>query len=90
MVFESRNDPKNDPIILWLNGGPGCSSSTGLFFELGPSSINKTLHPVYNPYSWNSNASVIFLDQPVGVGYSYTGGDEVKNTLTAAKDVYVF
>lgn len=88
--FESRNDPKNDPIILWLNGGPGCSSSTGLFFELGPSSINKTLHPVYNPYSWNSNASVIFLDQPVGVGYSYTGGDEVKNTLTAAKDVYVF
>ncbi|KAL6453453.1 CPY1 Carboxypeptidase Y [Candida maltosa Xu316] len=88
--FESRNDPKNDPIILWLNGGPGCSSSTGLFFELGPSSINKTLHPVYNPHSWNSNASVIFLDQPVGVGYSYTGGEEVRNTVTAAKDVYKF
>ncbi|RCK55575.1 Carboxypeptidase Y [Candida viswanathii] len=88
--FESRNDPKNDPIILWLNGGPGCSSATGLFFELGPSSINKTLHPVHNPYSWNSNASVIFLDQPVGVGYSYTGGEQVKNTATAAKDVFVF
>ncbi|KAI5969129.1 hypothetical protein CANMA_001796 [Candida margitis] len=88
--FESRNDPKNDPIVLWLNGGPGCSSATGLFFELGPSSINSTLQPVYNPYSWNSNASVIFLDQPVGVGYSYSGGDEVRNTETAAKDVYVF
>ncbi|KAI5953424.1 hypothetical protein KGF54_002796 [Candida jiufengensis] len=88
--FESRNDPKTDPIVLWLNGGPGCSSSTGLFFELGPSSINSTLQPVYNPYSWNSNASVIFLDQPVGVGYSYSGGDEVKNTDTAAKNVYVF
>ncbi|EGW35321.1 uncharacterized protein SPAPADRAFT_48326 [Spathaspora passalidarum NRRL Y-27907] len=88
--FESRNDPANDPIILWLNGGPGCSSSTGLFFELGPSSINSTLQPVHNPYSWNSNASIIFLDQPVGVGYSYTGGDEVKNTATAAKDVFVF
>ncbi|CAK7891885.1 carboxypeptidase Y [[Candida] anglica] len=88
--FESRNDPENDPIILWLNGGPGCSSATGLFFELGPSSINATLQPVYNPYSWNSNASVIFLDQPVGVGYSYTGGEAVKNTATAAKDVFVF
>lgn len=88
--FESRNDPENDPVILWLNGGPGCSSSTGLFFELGPSSINATLQPEFNPYSWNSNASVIFLDQPVGVGYSYTGSDDVKDTATAAKDVFVF
>lgn len=88
--FESRNDPLNDPIILWLNGGPGCSSATGLFFELGPSLINATLQPVYNPYSWNSNASIIFLDQPVGVGYSYTEGEEVKSTASAAKDVYIF
>jgi cathepsin A (carboxypeptidase C) len=88
--FESRNDPENDPVILWLNGGPGCSSATGLFFELGPSLINATLQPVFNPHSWNTNASVIFLDQPVGVGYSYTGGESVKSTASAAKDVYVF
>lgn len=89
-LFESRNDPENDPVILWLNGGPGCSSATGLFFELGPSLINSTIQPVYNPYSWNSNATVIFLDQPVGVGYSYTEGEEIKNTASAAKDVYIF
>lgn len=88
--FESRNDPENDPVILWLNGGPGCSSATGLFFELGPSSINATLQPEFNPYSWNSNASVIFLDQPVGVGYSYTESDQVSSTAAAAKDVYIF
>lgn len=88
--FESRNDPANDPVILWLNGGPGCSSATGLFFELGPSLINATLQPVLNPYSWNSNASVIFLDQPVGVGYSYTEGDQISSTAAAAKDVFVF
>jgi cathepsin A (carboxypeptidase C) len=89
--FESRNDPVNDPVILWLNGGPGCSSMTGLFFELGPSSINgTTLKPVFNPYSWNSNASVIFLEQPVGVGYSYAEKSTVSSTQQAAEDVYAF
>jgi cathepsin A (carboxypeptidase C) len=85
--FESRNDPKNDPVVLWLNGGPGCSSLTGLFMELGPSSIDKNVNVKYNPYSWNSNASVIFLDQPVNVGYSYSGSS-VTNTIAAGKDVY--
>ncbi|RLV92904.1 Carboxypeptidase Y [Spathaspora sp. JA1] len=87
--FESRNDPANDPIILWLNGGPGCSSMTGLFFELGPASINAELKPVHNPHSWNNNASVIFLDQPINVGYSYSS-QSVSNTIAAGKDVYAF
>lgn len=87
--FESRNDPKNDPVVLWLNGGPGCSSLTGLFFELGPSSIGSDIKPHHNPYSWNSNASVIFLDQPVNVGYSYSSSG-VSNTVAASKDIYAF
>jgi cathepsin A (carboxypeptidase C) len=70
-----------------LNGGPGCSSLTGLFLELGPSRIDENLKLVYNPYSWNANASVIFLDQPVNVGFSYSGG-QVSNTVAAGKDVY--
>lgn len=73
--------------MLWLNGGPGCSSLTGLFLELGPASINKKLNIVNNPHSWNQNASVIFLDQPVNVGYSYSGSS-VSNTVAAGKDVY--
>jgi cathepsin A (carboxypeptidase C) len=85
--FESRNDPKNDPVVLWLNGGPGCSSLTGLFMELGPSSITKDKKVKYNPYSWNANASFIFLDQPVNVGFSYSGS-AVTNTVAAGKDVY--
>lgn len=85
--FESRNDPKNDPVVLWLNGGPGCSSLTGLFVELGPSLIDKKIKPVRNDFSWNSNASVIFLDQPVNVGYSYSGST-VSDTVAAGKDVY--
>lgn len=90
-MFESRNDPKNDPVVLWLNGGPGCSSLTGLFFELGPARIDRNLRLVHNPYSWNNNATVIFLDQPVNTGFSYTdGGDSVSDTVTASKDTYAF
>lgn len=55
--------------------------------ELGPSSINKKLQVVHNGFSWNNNASVIFLDQPVNVGFSYSGGS-VSNTVAAGKDVY--
>ncbi|KAG8528891.1 uncharacterized protein KY384_006580 [Bacidia gigantensis] len=85
--FESRNNPETDPVVLWLNGGPGCSSLTGLFMELGPASINSKIEIVHNPSSWNSNASVIFLDQPVNVGYSYSGSS-VSNTVAASKDIY--
>jgi len=55
--------------------------------ELGPSSIDKNIKINYNPSSWNANASVIFLDQPVNVGFSYSGGS-VSNTVAAGKDVY--
>jgi cathepsin A (carboxypeptidase C) len=85
--FESRNDPKNDPVVLWLSGGPGCSSLIGLFMELGPASVNKKIEVVHNPAAWNSNASVIFLDQPVNVGFSYSS-NPVSNTVAAGKDVY--
>jgi cathepsin A (carboxypeptidase C) len=74
-------------VVLWLNGGPGCSSLTGLFLELGPATIDKNLKVVNNPYSWNNNASVIFLDQPVNVGFSYSGSP-VSDTVAAGKDVY--
>ncbi|KAI5965650.1 uncharacterized protein KGF55_001012 [Candida pseudojiufengensis] len=79
--FESRNDPINDPLILWLSGGPGCSSNIGLAMELGPSMINATIQPDFNPYAWNSNASLLFLDQPASVGFS-TVGDQSEIPFT--------
>lgn len=87
--FESRNKPSEDPVVLWLNGGPGCSSLTGLFFELGPSSIDADLKPKFNEYSWNNNASIIFVDQPLNVGLSYSDdGTEPVNSVVAERDVY--
>ncbi|KAL1732956.1 Alpha/Beta hydrolase protein [Schizophyllum commune] len=89
--FESRNDPAKDDVIFWTNGGPGCSSSIGLFMELGPCRVLDESGAKYHPESWNSNANLFFIDQPVGVGYSYADyGEHVYTTEDGAKDIAAF
>ncbi|KAG8739484.1 hypothetical protein FRC10_005580 [Ceratobasidium sp. 414] len=89
--FESRSNPSKAPLVLWLNGGPGCSSSTGLLFELGPCNIaDEGRNTTFNKYSWNTHANVLFLDQPINVGYSYSEGGTVNTSPLAAEDVWSF
>jgi cathepsin A (carboxypeptidase C) len=90
--FEARFRPDEAPLVLWLNGGPGCSSSTGLLFELGPCNIaDGGRSTTRNQHSWNTHANMIFLDQPVNVGYSYADdGTTVNNSPVAGQDVYAF
>ncbi|KAJ7073301.1 serine carboxypeptidase [Mycena belliarum] len=89
--FESRNDPDTDDVIFWTNGGPGCSSSLGLFMELGPCRISDGNGPSVHPESWTTNANIFFVDQPIGVGYSYADyGETVGTTEEAAKDIAAF
>uniref|UniRef100_A0A0D3FNM7 carboxypeptidase D n=1 Tax=Oryza barthii TaxID=65489 RepID=A0A0D3FNM7_9ORYZ len=74
---ESERSPSTGPVILWLTGGPGCSGFSGVVFEVGP--MKYVLEPyngslprlVYNQYSWTQMASILFLDTPVGSGFSY-------------------
>ncbi|XXG86574.1 hypothetical protein AAC387_Pa11g1437 [Persea americana] len=71
---ESSQDPATKRPVLWLNGGPGCSSlGYGAMEELGPfrvKSDGKTLYS--NDYAWNNVANVLFLESPAGVGFSYS------------------
>lgn len=72
MFLTSQSDPENDPLILWFNGGPGCSSMLAWAQEHGPflqSDYNLTFHK--NDYAWNKEANVIYVEQPAGVGFSY-------------------
>ncbi|KAL7605638.1 serine carboxypeptidase-like 40 [Lactuca sativa] len=83
------------PLLLWLNGGPGCSSlAYGAMQELGPFRVNSDGKTLYrNDFSWNHAANVLFLESPAGVGFSYSNsssdyincGDE-----STAADNYVF
>ncbi|XP_023156395.1 serine carboxypeptidase 1 [Zea mays] len=92
---ESPYDAAAKPLVLWLNGGPGCSSlGAGAMQELGPFRVNpdgKTLSR--NRHSWNNVANVIFLESPAGVGFSYSNTssdyDESGDTRTAV-DSYTF
>lgn len=85
---ESEKNPVNDSIIFWTNGGPGCSGLLGLFTELGPwrPQLDGTL--AYNTASWTSLASIVFLEQPAGVGFSYStdANDLHSNDFKAARD----
>nr|GAT47487.1 carboxypeptidase s1 [Mycena chlorophos] len=88
--FNARNDPDTAPLSLWFNGGPGSSSMLGLFQELGPCRINNQSTAVtLNPFSWNTNSNMLFIDQPVGVGFSH-GTMNVGTSLEAAADVWSF
>ncbi|GKV49927.1 hypothetical protein SLEP1_g56649 [Rubroshorea leprosula] len=91
---ESPENSSTNPLVLWLNGGPGCSSlGYGAMEELGPfrvSADGKTLFK--NPYAWNKVANVIFLESPAGVGFSYsnTSSDYTTGDTRTANDNYAF
>jgi len=91
-MFESQGNPKTDPVVLWLTGGPGCSSMLALFFENGPYTVNNdsTLSP--NPFSWNTNANLLYVDNPVGSGYSYleNGNGYVTDEEQVSKELWIF
>nr|XP_027091865.1 uncharacterized protein LOC113712581 [Coffea arabica] len=92
---ESPRNSSSNPLVLWLNGGPGCSSlGAGALTELGPFRVEKGGKILYrNQYAWNADANIIFLESPAGVGFSYTNttsdydftGDE-----RTAVDTYTF
>ncbi|CAF4787517.1 unnamed protein product [Pieris macdunnoughi] len=75
------------PWIIWLQGGPGASSLTGLFEEVGPLRVSKLGAIKRNPFTWIRNHSILFIDNPIGCGYSFTNHPDgyVSNMTTYSK-----
>ena len=72
---EAEENAANAPLVFWTNGGPGCSGLIGFLTEQGPfrPDINGNLE--LNEWRWNKIANMVFLEQPVGVGFSYSDND---------------
>ncbi|XP_042048777.1 serine carboxypeptidase-like 34 isoform X2 [Salvia splendens] len=94
--FEATKNPQKKPLLLWLNGGPGCSSiGYGQSEELGPFFPQQGKPKLkLNNNSWNKAANLLFLESPVGVGFSYTNTssdlkEHIGDTITAL-DSYNF
>ncbi|MEW5320025.1 MAG: hypothetical protein WDW38_011130 [Sanguina aurantia] len=92
----SEDDPVNDPFVLWMNGGPGCSSFDGFIYEMGPFAFTLTaanrVQLTDRPARWNLKANVLYLESPAGVGFSSSRhrSDYVTNDTATTRDAEVF
>ena len=83
LLVESQRDWETDPLIIWYNGGPGCSSMLAFMQEHGPYELkNGETTFTKNEYSWNKEANVLYIEQPAGVGYSFCDWENHKEDCT--------
>ncbi|KAK8300990.1 hypothetical protein V6Z11_D05G428400 [Gossypium hirsutum] len=86
---EAEKDPLTQPLTVWLTGGPGCSSVGDAFGSVGPFIVTKDAHGLQTNFiSWNKVSNLLFIDSPIGSGWSYSNtssdysnGDDSTNKI---------
>lgn len=87
--FEARNDAENAPLSVWLQGGPGVPSVTAAIGENGPCIVlDDSRSTELNAWSWNDKVSMLYIDQPVQVGFSYDS--LVNGTIDEVKTPFAY
>mmetsp|Transcript_32306 Transcript_32306/g.77210 ORF Transcript_32306/g.77210 Transcript_32306/m.77210 type:complete len:487 (+) Transcript_32306:65-1525(+) len=95
-VKSEHPEAENAPLILWSNGGPGCTSMEGAATEIGPLILEGIKvggfkgHFARNHFAWSKRAHLLFVDQPRYTGYSTGSGPFVLSSQDAAKDMVQF
>ncbi|TYG82211.1 hypothetical protein ES288_D01G069200v1 [Gossypium darwinii] len=90
---EAENDPLSLPLTIWLTGGPGCSSVGDSFVGIGPfTTTNNARCLKRNPYAWTKVSNMLFIDSPIGSGWSYsnTNSDYQAGDVSTNDDLVVF
>lgn len=80
-LYKNRHIANRQRTVLWLNGGPGCSSMDGALMEIGPYRVLEGGNLTYNNGSWDEFANVLFVDNPVGTGFSYVDSNSYVHEL---------
>lgn len=89
----SLSDPQNAPVILWLQGGPGTTSLLGFFAEHGPYRVAEgSTRAEFRQLTWAQRYSMLYVDQPVGAGYSFTENEAgyARNMTDVGRDMLEF
>jgi len=93
-AFNQTETSTQAPLIIWLEGGPGCSSAFGNYVQFGPVTIDKdnssNFHFGNNPFTWNQYAHILYIDQPTGTGFSQANGLNVSSTVQSSKHFQTF
>ncbi|KDB23903.1 hypothetical protein H109_04213 [Trichophyton interdigitale MR816] len=74
-LVESRSNPQNAPLTVYLNGGPGSTSLVGVFQETGPCEVieiaKDRLGTRAREWGWDRSSNMLYIDQPVQSGFSF-------------------
>ncbi|KAG9778888.1 Pheromone-processing carboxypeptidase KEX1 [Exophiala dermatitidis] len=87
--YANRHIADRPRTVIWLNGGPGCSSMDGALMELGPYRVQADGNLSYNDGSWDEFANLLFVDNPVGTGFSYVNTDSYLHELQEMADQFI-
>ncbi|KAL4930042.1 serine-type carboxypeptidase kexA [Aspergillus undulatus] len=87
--YQNRHIANRQRTIIWLNGGPGCSSMDGALMEVGPFRLKDNATLEYNEGSWDEFANLLFVDQPVGTGFSYAKTNSYLHELDVMAEQFV-
>ncbi|XP_045683965.1 probable serine carboxypeptidase CPVL isoform X1 [Phyllostomus hastatus] len=88
--FPAKMQSSTAPLVVWLQGGPGSSSLFGLFMENGPFAVTKNLTLYLRDFAWTSTLSMLYIDNPVGAGFSFTDDPQgyASNEDDVARDLF--
>ncbi|KAJ9156341.1 Carboxypeptidase [Pleurostoma richardsiae] len=87
--FQNQHIANRQRTVIWLNGGPGCSSEDGALMEVGPYRLKDDHTLTYNDGSWHEFANLLFVDNPVGTGFSYVDTDSYLHELDEMADQFI-
>ncbi|KAM4065646.1 serine carboxypeptidase [Hirsutella rhossiliensis] len=87
--FQNKHIANRQRTVIWVNGGPGCSSEDGALMEVGPYRVKDEQNLVLNNGSWNEFANLLFVDNPVGTGFSFVDTDSFVHELDTMAEQFV-